>query len=171
MNRALKIASAGRPLLRGLTSPSSRKRLFAQTLPLVWAMRVGLWTRGFATMRNIAARWSCGKILEPVSTSGASAMQMTTGENVPVEELRELNWAVTRAARMVPQASCLTQALTMQILLGRRGYASRMHIGVAKNESGGFQAHAWVECGGRIVVGGATLGQWTPLTALDLEAL
>lgn len=47
----------------------------------------------------------------------------------------------------------MIKAFTAQILLSRRGVVSDLRIGVAKNERGRLEAHAWVECRGRIVVG------------------
>ncbi|MGC2302705.1 lasso peptide biosynthesis B2 protein [Candidatus Binatus sp.] len=59
--------------------------------------------------------------------------------------VERLEWAVRTARRMVPFASCLTQALALNHLLARAGYESSIHIGVAKTEGRGFEAHAWVE--------------------------
>ena len=62
--------------------------------------------------------------------------------------------AVSRAARFVPKASCLTQALSAQIMLTRRQIPSTLHIGVRRSETGGFEAHAWLEVAGTILLGG-----------------
>jgi len=57
--------------------------------------------------------------------------------------------------RLLPERPCLTQALVLQYLLLRRGDdAAELHIGVAKGEDGTLQAHAWVERGGRVLIGG-----------------
>jgi hypothetical protein len=66
---------------------------------------------------------------------------------------------VTRAARRVPRATCLTQAIAAAILLGRRGVPASIRFGVARDGGGKFIAHAWVESGGRIVLGGVTSPQ------------
>jgi hypothetical protein len=55
--------------------------------------------------------------------------------------------AVRIANRVVPGASCLTQALALSHLLSRSGHVSAVQIGVTR-ELGYFTAHAWVECGG-----------------------
>jgi hypothetical protein len=55
--------------------------------------------------------------------------------------------AVRLASRVVPHATCLTQALALNRLLSRDGHASTVQIGVRKDDSG-FSAHAWVECMG-----------------------
>jgi Transglutaminase-like superfamily len=72
-------------------------------------------------------------------------------------------WAVRAAARYVPSATCLTQALAVQSLLARSGHSSQLHIGVAKGLGREFGAHAWVRCGDRVVIGGADLDRYTPL--------
>jgi hypothetical protein len=66
---------------------------------------------------------------------------------------RQVTWMVTAASRCIPRATCLTQALTAQILLNWAGLENRICIGVAKGED--FEAHAWVECENRVVLGGA----------------
>jgi hypothetical protein len=65
---------------------------------------------------------------------------------------------VVAAAQFVPGATCLTQALTAQILLRREGFEPALEIGVARDPSGQFKAHAWVRCEGIIVVGDFTNG-------------
>jgi len=61
---------------------------------------------------------------------------------------QELFWAVRAASRRIPAATCLTQALALHKLLQSAGHSSRIEIGVTKTPERGFQAHAWVECGG-----------------------
>jgi Transglutaminase-like superfamily len=65
-----------------------------------------------------------------------------------------LEWAVRTAGRVVPGATCLTQALALSHLLSRSGHASIVQIGVT-NEGGQFAAHAWVECHGAPLLGSA----------------
>jgi len=55
----------------------------------------------------------------------------------------------------VPAATCLTQSLALQLLLARRGRASSVRIGVASNDTHGFHSHAWVVCGGEILLSDA----------------
>lgn len=69
-----------------------------------------------------------------------------------------VGWAVRHAARLVPRATCLTQALAAQIMLARRGVPSVLQIGVdrAADSTGSarFEAHAWLEVDGLVLVGG-----------------
>ena len=67
-------------------------------------------------------------------------------------------WAVQVASCYVPRATCLTQALAAQALLGFGGIPAAVRIGVAK-ETEDFEAHAWLESGGKILMGGAEAAQ------------
>ena len=76
-----------------------------------------------------------------------------------------LERAVRAASRIVPRATCLTQALALNHLLARGGYASVVRIGVT-NEHGRFAAHAWVECGGApLLSSAAEVAQYAQLLA------
>ena len=65
--------------------------------------------------------------------------------------ISRLMWAVNITSNYVFKATCLTKALTAQILLEQHGYSSVLRIGV--NKEGEFEAHAWVEYEGDVVMG------------------
>jgi Transglutaminase-like superfamily len=67
---------------------------------------------------------------------------------------RRAAWAVAVASAYVPRTRCLTQALAVQFLLERRGYAPTVRIGIARGEGRRLEGHAWVEEHGEIVFGG-----------------
>jgi hypothetical protein len=72
--------------------------------------------------------------------------------------------AVTVAARNVPwNAVCLPQAIAAKAMLARRGHGSALHLGAGKAEGGALAAHAWLEAGGRIVIGEAGTANMAPL--------
>lgn len=75
---------------------------------------------------------------------------------------------MAHAARVVPRATCLPQALAAESLLTRGGIAADLQIGVMKTPAGKLLAHAWVESDGRIIVGDLPggLGAYTRLPAL-----
>ena len=61
------------------------------------------------------------------------------------------------------QAACLPRALAAQAMLRRRGVASRLCLGVAR-EGEALSAHAWLELGqDNIVVGEAQAPRFTRL--------
>jgi hypothetical protein len=75
--------------------------------------------------------------------------------------------AITRASRVVPGATCLTQALAAQVLLERHGLPTRLHIGVVRDGGQAVRGHAWVESGGKVVMGGRDLSTYVPLTSFE----
>ena len=72
-----------------------------------------------------------------------------------LERARATVWAVDAVARRVVRARpCLTQALVARHLLRRLGVESSLRIGAARDTNGTFRAHAWLEWGDEIVIGG-----------------
>ncbi len=68
---------------------------------------------------------------------------------------RELVWAVKTCGRyLLGDKPCLPEALAVQWFLRRRGIDTHLNIGVKKDAVEGFTAHAWIEQGGRIIIGG-----------------
>ena len=66
------------------------------------------------------------------------------------------SWAVRHASRIVPGASCLTQALALQYLLARKGTSVVIRVGVAYGAGQQRDAHAWVVLDDIILLGGTS---------------
>jgi hypothetical protein len=82
-----------------------------------------------------------------------AALPCSTSRCEPDERKRIL-WATSRlGAHFLADRSCLTEALTVQLLFWRRGYPADLRIGVAKQQNGKLIAHAWVESDGKVVIG------------------
>ncbi len=81
--------------------------------------------------------------------------------------LDELLWALSAANRRVSGA-CLSNALAAEALLARYGYMPVLRIG-ATLTTGTLTAHAWVEHGGEVVIGGpeSVVRQYSPFPNLD----
>lgn len=107
-----------------------------QIAALLWAVRLGLWLLPFQMVRRIISR--CAQ----------------PGARVRGLPPARVAWAVASASIGVPAATCLVQALAAQLLLGRRGCATQLRIGVARGEAGRIEAHAWLEHDDTIVIGG-----------------
>ena len=77
-------------------------------------------------------------------------------------------WSVKQAAKTVPFASCLPQALTLQYLLARLGLNSAVRIGVRVDDADEVDAHAWVIYEDDVLIGGANhdLDSYNVLTDL-----
>jgi hypothetical protein len=81
------------------------------------------------------------------------------------DEASWIAWAVeTVGAKPWMGALCLPRALAAHAMLRRRGIASRLCLGVAR-DGGKLAAHAWVEIGDDKIVGGAAAGGFTRLAA------
>jgi hypothetical protein len=124
---------------------STERALFLNTALLVLAIRVGLLVLPCRAVRRRLV----------VRTDDKSAARHHSVEQIV--------WAVRAASRYVPGATCLTQALAAQWLLGRSGHDASVLIGVRKDDRLGFQAHAWVICGTQVVIGGPAADHFVPI--------
>jgi hypothetical protein len=80
-----------------------------------------------------------------------------------VDEVSWVSWAVENlGSRLWMNALCLPRALAAHAMLRRRGIASRLCLGVAR-ERGALDAHAWLEVGNGKVVGGSEADGFTRL--------
>lgn len=69
--------------------------------------------------------------------------------------LRSVAWATAAAARRVPwRAQCLEQAIAAQRMLRRRGLASTLYFGIARDAERELAPHAWLRSGSVCVTGG-----------------
>lgn len=76
--------------------------------------------------------------------------------------------SIRSASALVPNPTCLVQALAAKILLGLRGYASQIKVGV-RRDGDTFGAHAWLISDGKIVLGGDTenVASFQPLMKIE----
>jgi hypothetical protein len=81
-----------------------------------------------------------------------------------VDEASWVAWAIEHTASPGMDTQCLPRALAAHAMLRRRGIASRLCLGVAR-DGRDVTAHAWIEIGGRVLVGGADASGFTPLAA------
>lgn len=88
-------------------------------------------------------------------------------QGAPDESVERIVWAVSVASRYIPSATCLVQAVAAQTLLTQHGIVAQLHVGVALSDNGQFQAHAWIEHEGRIVIGGVQSNQYRKLLVLE----
>jgi len=141
-------------LLKFLSLKKSDRRLLISAVLLLGTIRIGLWLLPFPAWRRLLA-------------------QMTTTNKKLQQSVNQVAWAVGVASRFMPGGvKCLARALATQILLAQQGHEAELRIGVAKGEAGQLEAHAWVESGGKVVIGGLKdLGRYTPLPNLEVERL
>ncbi len=146
---------SGMKRLRKFNSLTSGDRLLLiSTFVWLGLVRLGLWLLPFGTWRRLIA-----------SVSRATHKPQEVGKT----DQGKIVWAVNVASRYMPGgAQCLARALTAQVLMSRYGYSPQLRIGVAKGEGGQFEAHAWVECQGEVVIGYlGDLSRFTPMPSFQ----
>ena len=135
-------------LKRLLQLPARERWLLIQSAVLLLLVRAALWPLPF----EVLLRWT-GRIGQP-ARPGHNA-DLCTGVII---------WAVRRASRLVSGATCLTPALAGRMLPGRAGHPSELRVGAGKSPASGFEAHAWLEHRGQVVLGGLDdLSRYVPM--------
>jgi hypothetical protein len=78
---------------------------------------------------------------------------------------REIGWAVELMSRHTSwESACLAQSIAGKFMLRRRGLASRISLGLRKDEAGKLTAHAWLRAGNEILIGGSGHEEFTVLS-------
>lgn len=130
----------GRRSLTRILSLSGSEALFLfRCLLVVATVRVGLTVFSYNRVRAMVTR-------------------LNARQCASMGELRLVAWGVAAAARFVPGATCLTQALSGQYLLARKGNASNIRIGIERGTGEQLKAHAWLVSDDHIVLGGSVDG-------------
>jgi hypothetical protein len=128
-----------RNLSRVLSLSGSEILFLGRCLLVVTAVRLGLALLSYNRVRNVV-------------------MRLDARQCADIADLRRVAWGVAAAARLVPRASCLTQALSGQYILARQGSASNIRIGIERDTGAQLKAHAWLMSGNHIVLGGSLDG-------------
>jgi hypothetical protein len=128
--------------------PPTEFRLLSRAALVLMAMRLALWL----LPPHLRERLLRGPARRPALGTASSP--------------ETIGWSVTTASRVIPRATCLVQALAARLLLQQAGHPAELHIGVARDGDGLFQAHAWVESRGRVVIGYSEPGLYKSMQAL-----
>jgi hypothetical protein len=109
--------------------------------------------------------------LSPFSSENRIAGRLSYRTDRP--SIQRVVWAMAVVSQYLPGVrTCLMQALATYVLLRRCGHTAYLRIGVARSEDGQLQAHAWVETGGRIVIGDMEdVSRYTPMPPLEGNGL
>lgn len=126
---------------------SKKQSLLCKTLLLTILIRLSLFLLSFSRVQVIANK------LSKIRTNKKD-----------IKAVEDIIWSVKVSSHYVPNATCLTQAITAQILLTKYNYNSKLKIGVVKSDN--FEAHAWVEINNKIILGESQI-DFVPI--LDLE--
>jgi len=117
------------------------KKLFCQAFILLGIIRVKMLTQPFKHLtRSLEHQKSISKI-----------------DRLDPEEIRIallVGIAVNRAAKYTPwKSACLVQALTTHRILVKYNLPGVIYLGIAKKAENEIIAHAWTQCGDKILTG------------------
>jgi hypothetical protein len=110
--------------------------------------------------------FSLRRVRSMTTAVAASLAWMAGRRPVPVDRIL---WAVAATARRsIFKATCLTKAIAGQALFSSYGYATRLELG-GKYSNGVFEAHAWLEWEGEVLLGGprSVTAEYTPFPQVD----
>jgi Transglutaminase-like superfamily len=128
-------------------------RLVLQASILVIGIRVALFAVPFTLLRDALRRLAAGGSRQHANPA-------------PKDRALVL-WAVEAVGSRLPSfGTCLTQALTAHVLLGRIGQPSDLRIGVRRDAEGKFAGHAWLEHEGVVLIGGNCHSSYAPMPVL-----
>jgi hypothetical protein len=137
--------------------PAQQKYLLAKAALVLCTIRLALWLVPFRVLR--------GLVLKAGTRTAGNDRQTSYS-------IDRVSWALDLCSRHLAAPTCLTQALAAMLLLKHAGHEADLRIGVAKDEGGKLQAHAWVESNGEIVVGAITgLSHFTILSSPNEDHL
>ena len=130
------------------------RRLIAEAALLIGALRVALRVAGVRRVQRM------------LSAALPASMSSDGQRDEDRRRAAAISRLVDKAARHTVTNTCLHRSLALWWLLGRRGLTSEFRMGTRRLH-GQFGAHAWVECGGAIVIDGGDSGYaplaWPPV--------
>ncbi len=118
------------------------KYLLIKTYLMLWIVRLMLWVFKVQTILSFSEKY-----ISP---------------NKNHISIQKIVWAINSTSPYVPRASCLTRSIVSKDLFKQYGYESEIKIGVAKDEKGHLNAHAWVEIRSETVIGHSEV-DYTPI--------
>lgn len=119
------------------TLPASGKLAFLKAAICLTLIKAGLTFLPFGSFRKVF-QWFTNS---------------DTTQEFSRQQIDLIVWAVDTAANLLPfELLCLPRALATKFLL-RKAPALTLEIGVEVNPAKQFEAHAWVEKNGKIIIG------------------
>ena len=137
-----------------LALPKTSRNILLQAVFLLFFTKLTLRWVTFERLRGRAGRY----------------LRPPTGGPPDWRTVRVVAWAVDRAS-IVTGGTCLTKAFVGEWLLRRRGLAVDLRVGVARDDNGGLDAHAWLEVEGRTIIGEVDeMSRFSTFSTLDASA-
>ena len=135
----------------------ARRRLWLSAAGALLLVRVGLRLLPYSRVNELIERRAARERLR------------AAGSQAPIVSVDDIVWAIHSAAARLPRTTCLPRALAGRYLLLRAGLPAEVRFGVTK-DGGVFAAHAWLESRDRILIGGETAMEYSPMPAWPADA-
>lgn len=111
--------------------------IYGISILVVLIVRIGLWTTKYQRVRSVLVR--------PCPDDPQVERRVTVAR---------ITHAVARIAKLIPDASCLTQTISCQAILSWKGIPSTISMGLKKDDEGAVRAHAWLNWNEQVVLEG-----------------
>ena len=143
-----------RKIKKFTTLTSEEKKLFLEAFVTLGIMRASILTISFKHLtRSLKHQKNKGEVISLSDDEMQSAMAVGK--------------AIMRATAHTPwESACLVQSLTAQRMLQKRGIPGVFYLGAMKDKEtdGQMKAHAWSQCGEKIITGGRGYEKFTVLS-------
>ncbi len=130
-----------RKIRRFLSLPQSEKLLFFEALTIISKYQILLKFKGFNNTRH------------SIFTNHNTQEHDQSTAFFPSLLATRICRAIDRGARIIPGTSCLIRAFAAADMLKKRGYNTRLHIGINRKVPDTVEIHAWLSMDGEIVMG------------------
>ncbi len=138
---------------------SKEKKLFLEAYVTLGIMRSAILTISFKRLTNSLEHVAKKKELVKLGEEEMKTAQM-------------VGQAIMKASAYTPwESACLTQSLTAQKMLKKRGIPGVFYLGAAKDADSEqkMKAHAWTQCGDSIITGGGGHEEFTVLSVFGWD--
>lgn len=142
-------------LSRYLQLSFTKQRLLIESMFFLIVGRIGLRILPFKTLNRFLQKFE------------RKAKGMEHGNDTYQADIL---WAINRTGEnLFGDNACLPLALAGQLQLNLHGFPAHTRLGVQKTINGEIKAHAWVECNGKVVIGGPEqeIEQYTILSEIE----
>ena len=138
---------------------SKEKKLFMEAYVILGMMRAAILTVSFKRLTSSLKHSADKKGSIPLNDKELQTAIM-------------VGKSIMRAAAYTPwESACLTQSLTAQKMLKKRGIPGVFYLGAAKDADSEqkMKAHAWTQCGDTIITGGGGHEEFTVLSVFGWD--
>lgn len=149
--------------LKTLKTPDLPDRIARlRTIDLLWLLQGATWL----TYARLVLWWyPVGHLLQSLQSAQQSEQPESKSSSIIIVRV---SWAVRVAARVLPfRTDCLIQAMAAHMWLARQNVQTNLWIGARKDNSRGFEAHAWLCYGDEAIIGGDVSG-FVPLLTPEI---